>query len=399
MSKFPNIFAPAAAGAGVMFVLAYTLADGFIVPVPDTDSLFQVAAPQPAPVAIAEASAQAPGQAASGDATATATASGGVFALGRAALPEEIAAWDRDILPDGTGLPVGSGDVYTGEEVFGEVCAACHGDFAEGIDNWPELAGGWDSLADEDPVKTVGSYWPYLSTTFDYVRRSMPFGGAQTLTDDETYAIVAYILYSNNLVEDDFVLSNETFFDVSMPNAEGFILDDRPTAEAHFWTDDPCMSDCKDSVDITMRATVLDVTPEDEATDPEPVALAALESDSAEAGATGAGAALDPALVAAGKKTFGKCKSCHQIGAGAKNRSGPQLNNVIGRQIGGIEGFKYSAAMAQAGEGGVVWTDESMSAFLEKPKAYIKGTKMAFAGLKNPADRTALVAYLKSMEE
>ena len=103
--------------------------------------------------------------------------------------------------------------------------------------------------------------------------------------------------------------------------------------------------------------------------------------------------------MAAGKKTFGKCKSCHQIGAGAKNRSGPQLNNVIGRQIGGVEGFKYSAAMAQAGEGGVVWTGESMSAFLEKPKAYIKGTKMSFAGLKDPADRTALVAYLKSMEE
>jgi len=93
------------------------------------------------------------------------------FGLGRAALPEEIAAWDQEVSPDGTGLPSGSGDAIVGEEIFADQCASCHGDFAEGIDNWPKLAGGADTLDHEDPLKTVGSYWPHLSTAFDYVKR------------------------------------------------------------------------------------------------------------------------------------------------------------------------------------------------------------------------------------
>ena len=186
------------------------------------------------------------------------------YGLGRPALDEEVAAWNLDVSPDGTGLPEGSGNAYDGEEIFADNCAVCHGDFAEGIDNWPKLAGGKDTLDHEDPLKTVGSYWPYLSTTFDYVRRSMPFGSAQTLSNDDVYAIVAYILYSNDLIDDEFELSKETFFDVEMPNADGFIVDDRTTSEAHFWTDAPCMENCKEKVEITMRAAVLDVTPEGE---------------------------------------------------------------------------------------------------------------------------------------
>ena len=95
-------------------------------------------------------------------------------------------------------------------------------------------------------------------------------GSAQTLTADETYAITAYILYSNYLVEDDFVLSKDNFLEVEMPNADGFIVDDREEAEAHFWNDDACMSNCKDSVEITMRAAVLDVTPEETRPPPSP---------------------------------------------------------------------------------------------------------------------------------
>ena len=196
------------------------------------------------------------------------------FGLGRAALPEEIKAWDQDVRPDGTGLPAGSGDAIVGEEVFADKCASCHGDFAEGIDNWPKLAGGADTLDHDDPLKTVGSYWPYLSTTFDYVKRSMPFGAAGTLSDDETYAIVAYILYSNDMIEDDFVLSKDTFFDVKMTNANGFIVDDRAKTEYPKWTGEPCMANCKDDVKVTMRAMVLDVTPDQNsaaATTQEPV--------------------------------------------------------------------------------------------------------------------------------
>lgn len=310
------------------------------------------------------------------------------FGLGRPALPEEIAAWDGDIMPDGTGLPVGSGDALVGEEIFATQCAACHGDFAEGIDNWPKLAGGADTLDHEDPLKTVGSYWPYLSTAFDYIKRSMPYGNAGTLSDDEVYAIVAYILYSNDLIEDDFVLSNESFFDVEMPNADGFILDNRAETEYARWTGEPCMQNCKSEVKVTMRAMVLDVTPTE-------------QEESAPVDATPAPvvAAFDAELAAQGEKVFKKCKSCHQIGEGAKNRSGPILTGIVGNNAGAVEGFKYSRALTQAAEGGLVWSETELAAFLAKPKSYMKGTKMSFAGLKKETDQAAVIEYLKSFKE
>lgn len=184
--------------------------------------------------------------------------------LGRPALPEEVAAWNLDVSPDGTGLPEGSGDVMTGEEVYLEQCAACHGDFAEGLDNWPALSGGEGTLDREDPEKTIGSYWPHLSTVWDYVHRSMPFGNAQILTPDETYAITAYLLYSNALVEDDFVLSRDNLAEVRLPNADGFIPDDREDTEYPVFSVEPCMENCKGAVEITMHASVLDVTPGDD---------------------------------------------------------------------------------------------------------------------------------------
>jgi cytochrome c len=315
--------------------------------------------------------------------------------LGRAALPEEIAAWNGDISPDGTGLPVGAGDAIDGEEIFAQQCAACHGDFAEGIDNWPKLAGGADTLDREDPLKTVGSYWPYLSTAFDYIKRSMPYGNAGTLTDDETYAIVAYILYSNDLIEDDFVLSNETFFDVEMPNAGGFIVDDRAETEYAQWSGEPCMANCKDSeVKITMRAMVLDVTPEEEGA--EPAATEAVAEEVAEAETAVEVAAVDPELIKAGENVFKKCKACHQIGDGAKNRSGPILTGVVGSAAGTVDGFKYSKPLMAMAEDGLVWDDDALRAFLAKPKDFMKGTKMSFAGLKKDEDLDAITAYLAS---
>lgn len=317
--------------------------------------------------------------------------------LGRPALPEEIAAWDVDVTPDGRGLPEGSGDAITGEPLFEEACAICHGSFAEGVDNWPKLAGGNGTLAHEDPLKTVGSYWPYLSTVWDYVHRSMPFGAAQTLSADDTYAIVAYILYSNDMIDDDFVLSKETFLEVEMPNADGFIIDDRAETEYAIWRTEPCMENCKEDVKITMRATVLDVTPEEEGAEAAAGEAEVVEA-SAEAAAdeTPAAAALDMALVEDGKKVFRKCKSCHQVGDGAKNRSGPILNGVVGHPAGAVDGFRYSNVMADAGAGGLVWTEEELAAFLAKPKAYMKGTKMSFAGLRKDEDIAAVIEYLKS---
>jgi len=186
------------------------------------------------------------------------------FGLGRVATPDEIAAWDIDVRPNGAGLPGGSGNAIDGEEIYAEKCAYCHGDFGEGIDRWPVLAGGQGTLTSDRPVKTVGSYWPYLSTVWDYVHRAMPFGEAQSLGNDEVYAITAYLLYMNDVIEDDFELSRESFGDVEMPNAGGFSQDARPDT-ATLSQAEPCMTDCKPGpARITMTARVLDVTPDAE---------------------------------------------------------------------------------------------------------------------------------------
>lgn len=183
------------------------------------------------------------------------------FGLGRPATPEEVRAWDIDVRPDGQGLPEGKGDAAKGEAVFAAKCAICHGDFAEGVDRWPVLAGGRDTLKSTNPVKTVGSYWPYLSTAYDYIYRAMPFGNAQTLKPDEVYSLIAYILLMNDVVTDpDFVLSNENFASVKLPNEKNFIEDQRPDTPT-LKDGEPCMENCKDEVKITMRARVLDVTP------------------------------------------------------------------------------------------------------------------------------------------
>jgi S-disulfanyl-L-cysteine oxidoreductase SoxD len=191
-----------------------------------------------------------------------AAAAAAPLGLGRPATPDEITAWDRDVLPDGRGLPAGAGSVLDGDELFARVCAACHGDFAEGLGNWPKLAGGQGTLDQDRPVKTVGSYWPYLTTAWDYINRSMPYGNAQTLTPDEVYAVLAYILYSNDMVDEDFVLNRQNLLQVEMPNADGFIVDDRPETEYGVFSRPPCMTACKARVGITSRAGDLDLTPE-----------------------------------------------------------------------------------------------------------------------------------------
>ncbi len=188
----------------------------------------------------------------------------GVFHLGRKALPEEVNAWDIDIRADGAGLPPGRGTVADGEPLFAENCASCHGDFGEGVDRWPVLAGGHDTLKEDRPVKTIGSYWPYLSTVFDYVRRAMPFGDARSLSDDDVYALTAYLLYVNDIVTDEeFELSRDNFSDIRLPNEANFTADTRKDEPHYAKNSEACMSDCKPGpVKVIMRARVLDVTPE-----------------------------------------------------------------------------------------------------------------------------------------
>ncbi|WP_081969470.1 c-type cytochrome [Paracoccus sanguinis] len=265
MSRFPEVLLGAALAAGL---IAPSFAQTPAAAATPSDAAPAAAAAEAAPAAPAAApapseaapAAAAPAAAAP-DAATPAAAAGEAPRIGRLALPEEIAAWSVAVRPDGQGLPEGEGSAADGEMIFSDHCASCHGEFAEGVDNWPALTGGEGTLTHDRPVKTVGSYWPHLSTVWDYVHRSMPFGSAQTLDADQTYAIVAYILYSNGIVDQDFVLNRDNFDSVVMPNADGFVVDDRETTELPKFTGQPCMENCKESVEITKRAANLDVTP------------------------------------------------------------------------------------------------------------------------------------------
>ena len=305
--------------------------------------------------------------------------------LGRPATDNEVESWDIDIRPDGKGLPVGSGSVIIGEELYTDNCASCHGDFGEGIDRWPELAGGFDTLNSEDPVKTVGSYWPYLSTVWDYVHRAMPFGNAQSLSNDEVYSITAYIMYLNDLVDEDFELSNLNFEEVRLPNEQNFYQDNREDLENVIYNK-RCMKDCKKEANITKRAVVLDVTPEEEDVSD--------NSNSNEDDIVKT-VSLDAKLIKDGEKVFKKCKACHRIGLNAKNGTGPHLNNIFGRVAGQLEDYKkYSKNIKKMGQEGLIWNTETLTSFIENPKEYITGTKMNFKGIKKSDELAALIEYL-----
>src|ERR1043165_4839387 len=143
--------------------------------------------------------------------------------LGRVATPDEIASWDISIGPDGIGLPPGSGTPKQGEAVYAAKCVACHGEKGAGKPN-DQLVGGQGTLPGDKPaIKTVGSFWPYATTFFDYVRRAMPYNESKSLTDDEVYAVVAYILQLNGGVGENDTIDARTLPKVKMPNRNGFV--------------------------------------------------------------------------------------------------------------------------------------------------------------------------------
>lgn len=143
--------------------------------------------------------------------------------LGTKATSGQIAAWDISIAPDGEGLPIGSGTVPQGKAIYTVQCIACHGKEGVGKPN-NRLVGGHGSLSGPAPVKTVGSYWPYATTVFDYIRRAMPYPLSGSLTDDEVYALTAYLLFLNGIIEEDDVLDARTLPEVEMPNRDNFVL-------------------------------------------------------------------------------------------------------------------------------------------------------------------------------
>jgi len=182
----------------------------------------------------------------------------GYYGYGKPATQEEIAGWDIDVRPDGKGLPDGSGSVSRGEELYDAKCASCHGAFGEGEGRWPKLAGGFGTLDKAKPDKTVGSYWPYASTLWDYIHRAMPFTQPQSLTIDETYSLTAYVLYLNGIVEEDFELTHGNFTEIEMPNKDGFYEDNRPDVK-----NPACMENCKDPKTITITSAIKGITPLD----------------------------------------------------------------------------------------------------------------------------------------
>ncbi|ABE30802.1 Putative sulfite oxidase cytochrome c subunit, SoxD [Paraburkholderia xenovorans LB400] len=160
-------------------------------------------------------------------ATPIARKTGAAHDIGTPLTGEDLAAWNIDVAPDGRGLPAGSGDVATGAHIFTAKCAACHGAQGEG-GLGDALVGGQGSLASAKPKRTVGSYWPYATTLFDYIRRAMPYNAPESLTADEVYAVSAFLLNQNGIVPADTRLDAASLPRVVMPNRGGFVADPRP---------------------------------------------------------------------------------------------------------------------------------------------------------------------------
>jgi cytochrome c len=171
-------------------------------------------------------------------ACATSTQAQSPYGIGRSATPAEITGWNIDVDRDGNNLPPGSGSVGHGREVYDQQCAACHGAKGEG-GLGDQLVGGQGTLATPKPVRTVGSYWPYAPTLFDYIRRAMPQNAPQSLSNEDVYAVSAYILNLNGLLPADATLDARTLAAIKMPNRSAFVGDQRPDVK-----NPACMAGC-----------------------------------------------------------------------------------------------------------------------------------------------------------
>ena len=173
----------------------------------------------------------------------------GYFGYGRVATEAEVAGWAISVRPDGQGLPPGEGTVNQGADAYTEQCSACHGTFGEGAERYPKLVGG--SIKGDRPEPSVGSYWPFATTLFDYINGAMPFPAPHQLSADQVYAITAYILNLNNIVGSDFVANRETLPKVKMPYGDRFIWKDpRPDTK-----NTECMNDCADPASVRIEST------------------------------------------------------------------------------------------------------------------------------------------------
>ena len=272
--------------------------------------------------------------------------SAGPLGIGSTATAEMIAGWDIDIRPDGTGLPEGQGSVADGEGLYEAQCASCHGLFGEGEGRWPVLAGGEGTLDTLHPEKTVGSYWPYASTLWDYIHRAMPYTAPQSLTDDEVYAISAYVLYLNDIVDEDFVATKESFAQVKMPNEPNFFIDNRPDVQ-----NIRCMKDCADPSQFEIVTTINGVTPTGHFKEDSGVAANHYGGDEPKADTVEV-AMSDVAV--AGKAVYDKaCQACHNMGVAGAPKVG-DVSAWAARIATGVESMNSNAINGYQGASGVM---------------------------------------------
>jgi cytochrome c len=147
--------------------------------------------------------------------------------VGRPPTAEEVRAWELTVPPDGQGLPPGSGTAARGQAVFAARCAACHGETGEDS-NISRLVGGQGTLATDQPIQTIGSFWQYATTLWGYIRRAQPFDNPGSLPADQVYAVTAYLLHRNGIIGEQEVMDATTLPQVKMPNRDGFVPDPRP---------------------------------------------------------------------------------------------------------------------------------------------------------------------------
>ena len=160
-------------------------------------------------------------------AAAAAWAQSPQYGVGRAPTDDEVRQWAITPSPSGQGLPAGRGTAAQGREMYANRCSRCHGPKGEGAES-VALVGGQGTLKSPKPLKTVGSYWPYATTVFDYINRAMPFDKPGTLGADQAYALTAFVLYLNGIVKEDVILDAKTLPKIRMPNRDGFVKDPRP---------------------------------------------------------------------------------------------------------------------------------------------------------------------------
>ena len=149
------------------------------------------------------------------------------YGLGRPTTDLDIQYWNIDVAPTGEGLPPGRGTAKQGAAIYATKCASCHGPTGQ-EGPMDRLVGGAGTLRSQKPVKTIGSYWPYATTLYDYVSRAMPFPAPQSLSSDEVYSVVAWLLYQNGIIAEDTILDAHSLPGIRMPNHNGFVADPRP---------------------------------------------------------------------------------------------------------------------------------------------------------------------------